>query len=132
MIIGGYISEDFYFCIPKRDIYWLRNNLGNISGKFVFEKSGNKFQKMNLFTSVDYSKNMIDSTIEVDHKRGNCYLKFSMGDFKNWFVEPTKSVQENGPNWRYVDSNVYIKTIESKKYEDFMSMIEGFLITDPK
>lgn len=130
-MIGAYVSEDFYFFFNHLDIDGLRNDWGFFKGKLAYEKLGTFF-KMDMFVRVDYEKKQYISTIDVDLTENSCTVVFTVQDFIDWFVNPSREVLKNGPNWRHGDSNVYIKTEQTKGSEDFRSMLIDYMEKVPE
>lgn len=130
-MIGAYISEDFYFFFNHLDIDGLRNDFRFFKGKFVCESAG-EYSEMELRVRVDYKKQQYLSTINLDFKKKICEVVFVTTDFHDWFITPTREVLENGPNWRCVNSNVYIKTNQMKGSEDLKNNIISHLERIPK
>ena len=125
-MIGAYISEDFYFFFNELDTNGLRNYPCFFKGKFVYEKGGEYF-RMELMVRVDYKKEQYLSTVNLDIEKKVCEVVFITTDFYDWFINPNRQILEQGPNWRYLDSNVYLKNNQMKGAEDFRNNLIGYL-----
>lgn len=125
-MIGSYVSDDFQFFLEPEDIKVLKKT-GNISARsFVCSKEdGSGFIKMELKICV---KHIPISLIKLNFRKKSCEVIFNKQDFEDWFVTPSDFVLKNGPNWRFVSSNVYIKTEQADDAEIFRWTIENFLL----
>ncbi len=133
-MIGAYISDDFYFFLyDPKSIAGSRNTY---ISDFVCSSNTepDKYLRMKLEMHIDYGKegNPPSSRIDILFKKKVCILVFSEEDFNDWFVNPTDHVRDNGPNWRYASSNVYIKTTQSKDFNTFRNDIISFMSRAPE
>lgn len=93
-----------------------------------------KYLRMKLEMSIDYGGGDTPphSRIDINFKKKVCKLIFSEQDFNEWFVHPTEHLRDNGPNWRYASSNVYIKTTQSKDCNTFRNTLIAYLDMAPE
>ena len=132
---GAFISDDFYFflynpetCAEIRNTY--------TSNDFVCPSNTepDTYVRMKLVMYIDYGKEGTppQSHVDINYKKRLCTLVFSESDFQEWFVHPTEHVRDNGPNWRYASSNVYIMTTQSKDYDTFRNTLIAYLEMAPE
>ena len=125
-MIGAYISDDFYFFLDE-----IERISGTAFGKFVCTSNSeaDKYISMSLIVSVDCgeTRRPPDSNIDINYRKGVCYLTFSHKDFEDWFISPTEHTRDEGPNWRFGSSNVYIRTEKSKDFQTFRNNIVAFM-----
>ncbi len=130
-VLGSFISDDYYFFFDKDALHLLEHN-HVLCGSFVCYKSKQKLVRLMLIVKVDRGEKgrPPSSSIYFDGI-SLCRVAISSQDFHDWFIKPTDHVRDQGPPWRFASCNVYIKTENSKEYEQFKNNILAFLSQVP-
>jgi len=130
-MIGGFISDDYYFCFEDEDISTLEQE-GRILGYFYQPANtlNGKAEILKIEIKIHNHQTAVMLSAKLDYSVNNKVkvLHLLKDEFTKLLLKPTKSVLEyGGYGIRFGDSNVYIFQPKSERFQLNKAHIENLL-----
>lgn len=117
LVIGGFISDDYYFYFEEEAIKQLGKDY-EVRGVFICydNKLPRRLLRMNLMVIIA-SDQLTSGGTDINFELREACLTITEFDFKTWFIKASKEEKDRGPNLRDGSANVYVRMDGSKNFE---------------